>query len=69
MKAENSLWLRLGVTINPTDVEMDAILNGNAEVLKKVIERGDFQLDGESYIPVQENDFGDVASAEVSFDF
>jgi len=64
---EKQLWLRLGVTISITEQEWYAINNGNANVLREVIERGDFKLDGESYIPSEENGFN--LPFDVSFIF
>lgn len=45
------IWMRLGITVRATADEMNAIINGNQKALKKVLCRGDYEIEGSSYIP------------------
>lgn len=57
--AKHKLWMRLGVTLNITEDEADAILGEDKHnstltlrgVLRGVLRAGRFEPDGESYIP------------------
>ena len=46
-----TLWLRLGVSLDCSMQEATSLLNGNADVLQKIIGDGRFKLDRKSYIP------------------
>lgn len=48
------IWLRLGVTIEASDKETEKILNGDGKVLADVIRKNGFIIDGDSYIPGEE---------------
>lgn len=53
--AKHKLWMRLGVTLNITEDEADAILgedkHNSTLTLRGVLRAGRFEPDGESYIP------------------
>ena len=49
MEEKRKIWCRLGAWISGTKEEMDALLkDGN---IGNIIERGDFELEGDGYIP------------------
>lgn len=48
------LWLRVGMTINLTNEEVDLIFSQDPkgiDIVRNAIEEGRYYLDGESYIP------------------
>ena len=45
------MWMRLGVTLNVTDSEREALLDGDEDTLLKVLKEHRFSVDGNSYIP------------------
>ena len=52
-----SVWMRAGVTLNMTEQEYDIIMSGKPEgeeLVKEIIKRGDFEFNGDSYIPESE---------------
>lgn len=53
--AKHKLWMRLGVTLNITDDEADAIMgdddSASVDTLLGVLRAGRFEPDGDSYIP------------------
>lgn len=51
-----TIWLRLGVTISASKKDIESLLNGDEETLKRLIRENKFVLDGESYIPTEEVD-------------
>lgn len=64
-----SIWLRLGVTIEASDKETEAILNGDGKTLVKVIRKNGFLINGDSYIPGNANtDLGMDEDDEIGFD-
>ena len=48
---ERSIWMRLGVTVTGTADEIEKILDGDFGLAFKLIEKGQFEIDGDSYIP------------------
>lgn len=44
------MWMRLGVTLNVTDSEREALLDGDEDTLFKVLKEHRFSVDGNSYI-------------------
>lgn len=44
------MWMRLGVTLNVTDSEREALLDGDEDTLLKVLKERRFSVDGNSYI-------------------
>lgn len=48
---EETLWLRLGATVQGSREEIEKILDGDAETLRKLLEAGCYEIDGETYIP------------------
>ena len=49
-----SVWLRLGVTVTGTEEQMEKLFNGDKATLRNLIERKQFILDSNSYIPEEE---------------
>lgn len=52
-KNETQIWLRLGVTLKGNQEEIDSIIRGDEKALRRVLEAGRYQADGETYIPQQ----------------
>lgn len=48
---EETVWLRLGVTVQSSPKEIGRILNGDVEVLRKLLDAGRYEIGGEAYIP------------------
>ena len=48
---EETVWLRLGITVQGSPKEIGRILNGDAEVLRKLLDAGRYEIGGETYIP------------------
>ena len=48
---EETLWLRLGATVQGSREEIEKILDGDTETLRKLLEAGCYEIDGETYIP------------------
>lgn len=51
------VWMRAGVTLNMTEQEYDIIMSGKPEgeeLVKEILKRGDFEFNGDSYIPESE---------------
>lgn len=55
-----SVWIRLGGVVTADEETMKAILNGNANALLKAIRENGFEVNGESYIPANEERESDV---------
>lgn len=52
MKAtNNSIWMRLGVSVFGSTEDIGNIIMGDEELLAKLLREGKFEIDGESYIP------------------
>lgn len=49
---DTSIFIRLGLVLETTDEEVKEILNGNEDLLKKVIDEHRFHY-GDTYIPCQ----------------
>lgn len=49
--AEASLWIRLGVSVKGNREDIEKILQGDQNVLSRLISENKFQIDGEAYIP------------------
>lgn len=49
---DTSLFIRLGLVLQTTDKEVEQILNGDTETLKKIIADNRFYY-GDTYIPQQ----------------
>lgn len=49
---EETVWLRLGVTVQSSPKEIGRILNGDVEALRKQLDAGRYEIGGEAYIPV-----------------
>lgn len=47
----NSIWLRLGVSVFGTPQDIDSIINGDGNLLAKLLREGKFEIDGDTYIP------------------
>jgi hypothetical protein len=58
------VWIRLGGTITADEETMNDILCGNANALLKAIKKNGFEVNGESYIPANEE-----RESDVDFDF
>lgn len=48
---ETSLWMRLGVFVKGNREDIEKILQGDQNVLSRLISENKFQIDGETYIP------------------
>lgn len=48
---EESVWMRLGATVTGSREEIGKILEGDAETLARLLARGQFEINGETYIP------------------
>lgn len=46
-----SVWLRLGVTVTGTAEDIEKLFDGDKEMLLSLIERKQYELDGNAYIP------------------
>ena len=62
------IWIRLGGYIFADNETMAAIMNGDEEALLKAIKENGFELNGETYIPEQD-DCGNRIDCEMEFDF
>lgn len=47
----NGIWLRAGITLRADDKTLHEIVSGNHNALKKALSEGNWEFDGESYIP------------------
>lgn len=47
----NSIWMRLGVSVFGSAEDISNIIKGDEELLTKLLREGKFEIDGESYIP------------------
>lgn len=56
MKNERKIWMRLGITITASPEEIEKLITGDGDTLRKAIKERMFELDGESYIPSVEVD-------------
>ena len=54
-KDMNTIWMRLGGWISADEETTDAIKEGNVEALIKAIRLNGFSLNGESYMPDNED--------------
>lgn len=48
---EETVWLRLGTTVQGSRKEIEKILNGDTETLRELLEAGRYEIGGETYIP------------------
>lgn len=48
---ENSIWMRLGITVTGSREEIEKILQGDEVVLASLLKKKKFNIDGETYIP------------------
>lgn len=48
---EETLWLRLGVTVRGSREEIERILDGDTEALRTLLDAGRYEIGGETYIP------------------
>lgn len=48
---ERSIWLRLGAIVYGTKEEIDKVINGDAETLKKLLDKKQIEFSGDTYIP------------------
>ena len=48
---EEAVWLRLGVTVQGRREEIEKILEGDTDTLRKLLEAGRYEINGETYIP------------------
>ena len=51
------IWMRAGVMLLMSDEEYDIIMSGSEKIddtVKQIIARGDFEFNGDSYIPDSE---------------
>ena len=46
-----AVWLRLGVTVQGCREEIEEILEGDTETLRKLLVAGRYEIGGETYIP------------------
>ena len=56
-KNTKQVWMRAGVTLSMTDKEYDIIMSGGENIdhiIKEILDRGDFEFNGDSYIPESE---------------
>lgn len=47
---EKSIWLHLGTTVHGSGEEIFRILQGNENILALLLEKGKYEIDGESYV-------------------
>lgn len=50
-KPEESLWMRVGVTVKGDREDIEKILQGDENTLSRLLEARSFDIDGETYIP------------------
>lgn len=50
---KRNLWMWLGVTLESDETSIEKILNGDKDTLRECVEKGQFRLDGCSYIPAE----------------
>lgn len=48
---QRSVWIRVGVTVTGTKEQMEKLFDGDEETLRNLIERKQYELDGNAYIP------------------
>lgn len=48
---DESVWMRLGVMVAGKREEIEKILEGDTETLRKLLEAGRYEINGETYIP------------------
>lgn len=47
-----NVWMRVGISVSLSKEELDDLFNNNNnDVIKQKIEQGEFELNGDSYIP------------------
>lgn len=52
MNENRTIWMRIGISLDCTPEEADAIMNGNGQnELSNILKQGRFDFDGEAYIP------------------
>lgn len=54
MDKNRFIWMRVGATLQMTEKEYDAIMSGSPDrngIVKQILERGDFEFEGDTYIP------------------
>lgn len=47
----NSIWMRLGISVLGTSQNIDNIIKGDGNLLAKLLCEGQFEIDGDTYIP------------------
>ena len=48
---EENLWLRLGISVRGSREDIERILNGDTETLRKLLDAGRYGISGETYVP------------------
>lgn len=48
---EENLWLRLGISVRGSREDIERILNGDTETLRKLLDAGRYGIGGETYVP------------------
>lgn len=48
---QQTLWLRLGVSVSGTKDEIAALMDGDRDTLERIVAENRFVVDGDSYIP------------------
>ena len=67
------IWMRLGAIVSGSKEEIEKVLDGDVETLKMLLEKGNVEFSGETYIPedcIDEycEEYGaDVECGEVEF--
>lgn len=58
------IWIRLGGYVSADASTIDAIIDGDKSALIKAIKENGFELNGESYIPVITDVYGDEVGVD-----
>ncbi len=45
------IWMRLGAYVSGTAEEIDKVINGDVETLKKLLDKKQIEFSGDTYIP------------------
>lgn len=48
---ENSIWIRAGISLKADKETLHKIASGDKEALRQVLDEGNWEFDGETYIP------------------
>lgn len=68
------IWMRLGATVSGSKEEIEKVLEGDTDMLKALLEKGNVEFNGETYIPFDSfcdfnEEYGtDYEPDEVEFD-